>query len=78
MVQPFAAIPFPPPPQNGLSTDYGNQHTQEYAAPSTDLGLPLYGGGQSHGEHNTPATSTASASNTVCECAVAISVLPLF
>lgn len=64
MVQPFAAIPFPPPPQNGLSTDYGNQHTQEYAAPSTDLGLPLYGGGQSHGEHNTPATSTASASNT--------------
>ncbi|XP_077308708.1 RNA binding protein fox-1 homolog 2 isoform X10 [Lithobates pipiens] len=64
MVQPFAAIPFPPPPQNGLSTDYGNQHTQEYAAPSTDLGLPLYGGGQSHAEHNTPATSTASASNT--------------
>ncbi|KAM5148243.1 RNA binding protein fox-1 homolog 2 isoform 3-T3 [Mantella aurantiaca] len=64
MVQPFAAIPFPPPPQNGLSTDYGNQHTQEYVAPSTDHGLPLYGGGQSHAEHNTPATSTASASNT--------------
>ncbi|XP_040215616.1 RNA binding protein fox-1 homolog 2 isoform X6 [Rana temporaria] len=64
MVQPFAAIPFPPPPQNGLSTDYGNQHTQEYAASSTDLGLPLYGGGQTHAELNTPATSTASASNT--------------
>ncbi|XP_018420227.1 PREDICTED: RNA binding protein fox-1 homolog 2 isoform X6 [Nanorana parkeri] len=64
MVQPFAAIPFPPPPQNGLSTDYGNQHTQEYAAQSTDHVLPLYGGGQSHPEHTTPATSTASASNT--------------
>ncbi|XP_068096296.1 RNA binding protein fox-1 homolog 2 isoform X4 [Hyperolius riggenbachi] len=64
MVQPFAAIPFPPPPQNGLSTDYGNQHTQEYATPSTDHGLPLYGGGQGHAEHNAPATSTANASNT--------------
>ncbi|CAI9542942.1 unnamed protein product [Staurois parvus] len=39
-------------------------NTQEYVAPSTDHGLPLYGGGQSHAEHNTPATSTASASNT--------------
>ncbi|XP_053325055.1 RNA binding protein fox-1 homolog 2 isoform X8 [Spea bombifrons] len=64
MVQPFAAIPFPPPPpQNGLATDYGSQHA-EYAATSTDHGLPLYGGGQSHTEHNAPATSTANASST--------------
>ncbi|XP_053577339.1 RNA binding protein fox-1 homolog 2 isoform X4 [Bombina bombina] len=64
MVQPFAAIPFPPPPQNGLSTDYGSQHTQDYAAPSNELGLPLYGGGQSHTEHSAPTTSTANASST--------------
>ncbi|XP_012816396.1 RNA binding protein fox-1 homolog 2 isoform X7 [Xenopus tropicalis] len=64
MVQPFAAIPFPPPPQNGLSTDYGSQHTQEYATQSTEHGIPLYGGGQSHAEHSTPATSTANASST--------------
>ncbi|XP_063282407.1 RNA binding protein fox-1 homolog 2 isoform X12 [Pelobates fuscus] len=63
MVQPFAAIPFPPPPQNGLATEYGNQHT-EYAATSADHGLPLYGGAQTHTEHNTPATSTANASST--------------
>ncbi|XP_069823480.1 RNA binding protein fox-1 homolog 2 isoform X12 [Dendropsophus ebraccatus] len=64
MVQPFAAIPFPPPPQNGLSTEYGSQHAQEYAASSTDHGLPLYGGGQGHAEHNAPATSTANTSST--------------
>ncbi|KAM4720692.1 RNA binding protein fox-1 homolog 2 isoform 6-T6 [Rhinophrynus dorsalis] len=64
MVQPFAAIPFPPPPQNGLSTDYGSQHTQDYATPSNEHGLPLYGGGQSHADHNAPATSTANASST--------------
>ncbi|CAH2312148.1 RNA binding fox-1 homolog 2 isoform X4 [Pelobates cultripes] len=63
MVQPFAAIPFPPPPQNGLATEYGNQHT-EYAATSADHGIPLYGGAQTHTEHNTPATSTANASST--------------
>ncbi|KAM3914512.1 RNA binding protein fox-1 homolog 2 isoform 8-T8 [Leptodactylus fuscus] len=64
MVQPFAAIPFPPPPQNGLSTEYGSQHAQEYAAASTEHGLPLYGGGQGHAEHNAPATSTANTSST--------------
>ncbi|XP_075038811.1 RNA binding protein fox-1 homolog 2 isoform X13 [Mixophyes fleayi] len=64
MVQPFAAIPFPPPPQNGLSTEYGSQHTQDYSATSTDHVLPLYGGGQGHAELNTPATSTANASST--------------
>ncbi|XP_071985026.1 RNA binding protein fox-1 homolog 2 isoform X6 [Engystomops pustulosus] len=64
MVQPFAAIPFPPPPQNGLSTEYGSQHAQEYAASTTDHGLPLYGGGQGHSEHNAPATSTANTSST--------------
>ncbi|XP_018114773.1 RNA binding fox-1 homolog 2 S homeolog isoform X9 [Xenopus laevis] len=64
MVQPFAAIPFPPPPQNGLSTDYGSQHTQDYATQSTEHGIPLYGGGQSHAEHSAPATSTANASST--------------
>ncbi|XP_053577340.1 RNA binding protein fox-1 homolog 2 isoform X5 [Bombina bombina] len=69
MVQPFAAIPFPPPPQNGLSTDYGSQHTQDYAAPSNELGLPLYGGGQSHTEHSAPTTSTANASSTQTDSA---------
>ncbi|XP_063796406.1 RNA binding protein fox-1 homolog 2 isoform X11 [Pseudophryne corroboree] len=64
MVQPFAAIPFPPPPQNGLSTEYGSQHTQDYSTPPTDHGLPLYGGGQGHTEHNAPAASTANASST--------------
>ncbi|XP_018112132.1 RNA binding protein fox-1 homolog 2 isoform X8 [Xenopus laevis] len=64
MVQPFAAIPFPPPPQNGLSTDYGTQHTQDYATQSTEHGIPLYGGGQSLAEHSAPATSTANASST--------------
>ncbi|XP_075689634.1 RNA binding protein fox-1 homolog 2 isoform X3 [Rhinoderma darwinii] len=64
MVQPFAAIPFPPPPQNGLSTEYVSQHAQEYAASSTDHGLPLYGGGQGHSEHSAPATSTANTSST--------------
>ncbi|XP_073500219.1 RNA binding protein fox-1 homolog 2 isoform X9 [Phyllobates terribilis] len=64
MVQPFAAIPFPPPPQNGLSTEYGSQHAQDYAASSTDHGLPLYGGGQGHAEHNAPAASTANTSST--------------
>ncbi|XP_075178087.1 RNA binding protein fox-1 homolog 2 isoform X3 [Anomaloglossus baeobatrachus] len=64
MVQPFAAIPFPPPPQNGLSTEYGSQHAQDYAASSTDHGLPLYGGGQGHAEHSAPAASTANTSST--------------
>uniref|UniRef100_A0A8C5QVY7 RNA binding protein fox-1 homolog 2 n=1 Tax=Leptobrachium leishanense TaxID=445787 RepID=A0A8C5QVY7_9ANUR len=63
MVQPFAAIPFPPPPQNGLATDYGSQHT-EYAATSAEHGLPLFGGGQSHTDLSVPATSTANASST--------------
>ncbi|XP_073500221.1 RNA binding protein fox-1 homolog 2 isoform X11 [Phyllobates terribilis] len=67
MVQPFAAIPFPPPPQNGLSTEYGSQHAQDYAASSTDHGLPLYGGGQGHAEHNAPAASTANTSSTQTE-----------
>ncbi|KAM4652415.1 RNA binding protein fox-1 homolog 2 isoform 8-T8 [Discoglossus pictus] len=64
MVQPFTAIPFPPPPQNGLSTDYGSQHTQDYSTPSSEHGLPLYGGAQSHTELSAPTTSTASASST--------------
>ncbi|KAB0400358.1 hypothetical protein E2I00_010454 [Balaenoptera physalus] len=31
MVQPFTTIPFPPPPQNGIPTEYGVPHTQDYA-----------------------------------------------
>ncbi|XP_069087294.1 RNA binding protein fox-1 homolog 2 isoform X2 [Pleurodeles waltl] len=49
MVQPFAAIPFPPPPQNGLSTEYTVQTPQntDYTTQTSDHSLVLYGSDQS-------------------------------
>ncbi|XP_078496570.1 RNA binding protein fox-1 homolog 2 isoform X4 [Lissotriton helveticus] len=49
MVQPFAAIPFPPPPQNGLGSEYAVQAPQptDYTTQTTDHSLVLYGTDQS-------------------------------
>ncbi|KYO36394.1 hypothetical protein Y1Q_0024144 [Alligator mississippiensis] len=43
MVQPFTTIPFPPPPQNGIPTEYGVPHTQDYAGQTSEHNLTLYG-----------------------------------
>ncbi|XP_072512006.1 RNA binding protein fox-1 homolog 2 isoform X18 [Notamacropus eugenii] len=58
MVQPFTTIPFPPPPQNGIPTEYGVPHTQDYAGQTSEHNLTLYGGTQTHGEQNTNTAST--------------------
>ncbi|XP_056654815.1 RNA binding protein fox-1 homolog 2 isoform X13 [Monodelphis domestica] len=58
MVQPFTTIPFPPPPQNGIPTEYGVPHTQDYAGQTSEHNLTLYGGTQTHGEQSTNTAST--------------------
>ncbi|XP_029446251.1 RNA binding protein fox-1 homolog 2 isoform X8 [Rhinatrema bivittatum] len=60
MVPPFAAIPFPPPPQNGIPTEYGVQQAQDYVGQPSEHSLSLYGNTQTHGEQS---TSTPSAQN---------------
>ncbi|XP_038612263.1 RNA binding protein fox-1 homolog 2 isoform X8 [Tachyglossus aculeatus] len=60
MVQPFTTIPFPPPPQNGIPTEYGVPHTQDYAGQTSEHNLTLYGSTQAHGE---PSTNTPSTQN---------------
>ncbi|XP_063165034.1 RNA binding protein fox-1 homolog 2 isoform X3 [Candoia aspera] len=60
MVQPFTTIPFPPPPQNGIPTEYGVPHTQDYAGQTSEHNLTIYGSTQAHGEQN---TNTATAQN---------------
>ncbi|XP_050782866.1 RNA binding protein fox-1 homolog 2 isoform X15 [Gopherus flavomarginatus] len=62
MVQPFTTIPFPPPPQNGIPTEYGVPHTQDYAGQTSEHNLTLYGSTQAHGEQstNTPSTQNGS------------------
>nr|XP_023955784.1 RNA binding protein fox-1 homolog 2 isoform X18 [Chrysemys picta bellii] len=66
MVQPFTTIPFPPPPQNGIPTEYGVPHTQDYAGQTSEHNLTLYGSTQAHGEQstNTPSTQNGSLTQT--------------
>lgn len=66
MVQPFTTIPFPPPPQNGIPTEYGVPHTQDYAGQTSEHNLTLYGSTQAHGEQSTNTASTQNGSLTVC------------
>ncbi|XP_072511992.1 RNA binding protein fox-1 homolog 2 isoform X5 [Notamacropus eugenii] len=67
MVQPFTTIPFPPPPQNGIPTEYGVPHTQDYAGQTSEHNLTLYGGTQTHGEQNTNTASTQNGALTQTE-----------
>nr|XP_045008949.1 RNA binding protein fox-1 homolog 2 isoform X15 [Jaculus jaculus] len=57
MVQPFTTIPFPPPPQNGIPTEYGVPHTQDYAGQTSEHNLTLYGSTQAHGEQSSNSPS---------------------
>nr|KAF6453664.1 RNA binding fox-1-like protein 2 [Molossus molossus] len=65
MVQPFTTIPFPPPPQNGIPTEYGVPHTQDYAGQTSEHNLTLYGSTQAHGEQSSNSPSTQNGSLTV-------------
>ncbi|ETE72531.1 RNA binding protein fox-1-like 2 [Ophiophagus hannah] len=67
MVQPFTTIPFPPPPQNGIPTEYGVPHTQDYAGQTSEHNLTIYGSGQTHGEQNTNTATTQNGSLTQTE-----------
>ncbi|NWZ62570.1 RFOX2 protein, partial [Acrocephalus arundinaceus] len=62
MVQPFTTIPFPPPPQNGIPTEYGVPHTQDYAGQTSEHNLTLYGSTQPHGEQSTNTAGTQNGS----------------
>ncbi|XP_053229826.1 RNA binding protein fox-1 homolog 2-like [Podarcis raffonei] len=62
MVQPFTTIPFPPPPQNGIPTEYGVPHTQDYAGQTSEHNLTIYGSTQAHGEQNTNTATTQNGS----------------
>ncbi|XP_074758503.1 RNA binding protein fox-1 homolog 2 isoform X1 [Athene noctua] len=62
MVQPFTTIPFPPPPQNGIPTEYGVPHTQDYAGQTSEHNLTLYGSTQPHGEQSTNTANTQNGS----------------
>ncbi|XP_017359554.2 RNA binding protein fox-1 homolog 2 isoform X28 [Cebus imitator] len=64
MVQPFTTIPFPPPPQNGIPTEYGVPHTQDYAGQTGEHDLTLYGSTQAHGEQSSNSPSTQNGSLT--------------
>ncbi|KAM7116350.1 RNA binding protein fox-1 homolog 2 isoform 27-T27 [Molossus nigricans] len=64
MVQPFTTIPFPPPPQNGIPTEYGVPHTQDYAGQTSEHNLTLYGSTQAHGEQSSNSPSTQNGSLT--------------
>ncbi|NP_001273347.1 RNA binding protein fox-1 homolog 2 isoform 8 [Mus musculus] len=65
MVQPFTTIPFPPPPQNGIPTEYGVPHTQDYAGQTSEHNLTLYGSTQPHGEQSSNSPSNQNGSLTV-------------
>ncbi|MEJ1271560.1 hypothetical protein NN561_002401 [Cricetulus griseus] len=67
MVQPFTTIPFPPPPQNGIPTEYGVPHTQDYAGQTSEHNLTLYGGTQAHGEQSSNSPSNQNGSLTQTE-----------
>ncbi|XP_033621834.1 RNA binding protein fox-1 homolog 2 [Fukomys damarensis] len=67
MVQPFTTIPFPPPPQNGIPTEYGVPHTQDYAGQTSEHNLTLYGSTQAHGEQSSNSPNTQNGSLPVCE-----------
>ncbi|XP_019481085.1 PREDICTED: RNA binding protein fox-1 homolog 2 isoform X22 [Hipposideros armiger] len=67
MVQPFTTIPFPPPPQNGIPTEYGVPHTQDYAGQTSEHNLTLYGSTQAHGEQSSTSPSTQNGSLTQTE-----------
>ncbi|KFO37521.1 RNA binding protein fox-1 like protein 2 [Fukomys damarensis] len=62
MVQPFTTIPFPPPPQNGIPTEYGVPHTQDYAGQTSEHNLTLYGSTQAHGEQSSNSPNTQNGS----------------
>ncbi|KAM5288823.1 RNA binding protein fox-1 homolog 2 isoform 32-T32 [Ctenodactylus gundi] len=62
MVQPFTTIPFPPPPQNGIPTEYGVPHTQDYAGQTSEHNLSLYGSTQAHAEQSSSSPSTQNGS----------------
>uniref|UniRef100_A0A673VH19 RNA binding protein fox-1 homolog n=1 Tax=Suricata suricatta TaxID=37032 RepID=A0A673VH19_SURSU len=64
MVQPFTTIPFPPPPQNGIPTEYGVPHTQDYAGQTSEHNLTLYASTQAHGEQSSSPPSTQNGSLT--------------
>ncbi|XP_051015837.1 RNA binding protein fox-1 homolog 2 isoform X23 [Acomys russatus] len=64
MVQPFTTIPFPPPPQNGIPTEYGVPHTQDYAGQTSEHNLTLYGSTQPHGEQSSSSPSNQNGSLT--------------
>nr|XP_008540609.1 PREDICTED: RNA binding protein fox-1 homolog 2 isoform X11 [Equus przewalskii] len=67
MVQPFTTIPFPPPPQNGIPTEYGVPHTQDYAGQTSEHNLTLYGSTQAHGEQSSSSPSAQNGSLTQTE-----------
>uniref|UniRef100_A0A8C6N000 RNA binding protein fox-1 homolog 2 n=1 Tax=Mus spicilegus TaxID=10103 RepID=A0A8C6N000_MUSSI len=67
MVQPFTTIPFPPPPQNGIPTEYGVPHTQDYAGQTSEHNLTLYGSTQPHGEQSSNSPSNQNGSLTQTE-----------
>ncbi|XP_066115722.1 RNA binding protein fox-1 homolog 2 isoform X9 [Saccopteryx bilineata] len=67
MVQPFTTIPFPPPPQNGIPTEYGVPHTQDYAGQTSEHNLTLYASTQAHGEQSSNSPSTQNGSLTQTE-----------
>ncbi|XP_059103127.1 RNA binding protein fox-1 homolog 2 isoform X15 [Peromyscus eremicus] len=64
MVQPFTTIPFPPPPQNGIPTEYGVPHTQDYAGQTSEHNLTLYASTQAHGEQSSNSPSNQNGSLT--------------
>nr|XP_045008958.1 RNA binding protein fox-1 homolog 2 isoform X23 [Jaculus jaculus] len=67
MVQPFTTIPFPPPPQNGIPTEYGVPHTQDYAGQTSEHNLTLYGSTQAHGEQSSNSPSNQNGALTQTE-----------
>ncbi|XP_020643367.1 RNA binding protein fox-1 homolog 2 isoform X5 [Pogona vitticeps] len=67
MVQPFTTIPFPPPPQNGIPTEYGVPHSQDYAGQTSEHNLTIYGSTQAHGEQNANTATTQNGSLTQTE-----------
>ncbi|XP_059103126.1 RNA binding protein fox-1 homolog 2 isoform X14 [Peromyscus eremicus] len=67
MVQPFTTIPFPPPPQNGIPTEYGVPHTQDYAGQTSEHNLTLYASTQAHGEQSSNSPSNQNGSLTQTE-----------
>ncbi|KAM7116336.1 RNA binding protein fox-1 homolog 2 isoform 13-T13 [Molossus nigricans] len=53
--------------QNGIPTEYGVPHTQDYAGQTSEHNLTLYGSTQAHGEQSSNSPSTQNGSLTQTE-----------